>query len=89
MPLLKVMMGFLNLNQAASSNFPSFELLFISTRLFGSATSTQEAIEGLFKAELSLFYRFNMENDDGLNPLIWWSINESKVSNVGFFAGRF
>jgi hypothetical protein len=40
MPLLKVVMRFLNLDQAISSNFPSLELLLTSTRLFGSITST-------------------------------------------------
>ncbi len=40
MPLLKVVMRFLNLDQAISSNFPLFELLLTSTRLFGSITST-------------------------------------------------
>jgi hypothetical protein len=40
MPLLKVVMGFLNLNQATSSILPSLELLSISIELFGSAAST-------------------------------------------------
>jgi len=40
MPLLKIVMRFLNLNQAASSILPSLELLLISIGLFGLATST-------------------------------------------------
>jgi hypothetical protein len=42
MPLLKAMMGFLNPNQVVGSILPSFKLPSISTRLFGSTTSTQE-----------------------------------------------
>jgi hypothetical protein len=40
MPLLKVVMGFLNLDQDASSILPSLEVLSILIGLFGSATST-------------------------------------------------
>jgi hypothetical protein len=70
MPLLKVVMGFLNRDQAACSILPSPELPSTSTRLFGLASSTQEAIKSLPKVELSLFHRFNVENVDGLDPLI-------------------
>jgi hypothetical protein len=86
MPLLKVVMGFLNLNQVGGLIFPLLELTSTSTRFFGLAASTQEAIEGLFKTELPFFRKFNVENNDGLDPLIWWSINESRLSNVGFLA---
>jgi len=44
MPLLKVLMRFLNLDQVAGSIFPSLGLLLTSTRLFRSITSTQEVI---------------------------------------------
>jgi hypothetical protein len=86
MPLLKVAMGFLNSNQVAGLVFPSPKLPLTSTRLFGLATSTQEATEGLFKAKLFLFHKFNVENDNGLDPLIWWFNNKSRFSNVGFLA---
>jgi hypothetical protein len=86
MPLLKAMMGFLNPDQVASSILPSPELPPTSTRLCGLASSTQEATKGLPKAELSLFHRFNVENVDGLNPLIYWFVNESMFSNVGILA---
>jgi hypothetical protein len=70
MPLLKVVMRFLNPDQATSSILPSPKLPLTSTGLFGLASSTQEATEGLPKADLSLFRRFNVENVDGLDPLI-------------------
>ncbi len=71
MPLLKYVMGFLNLDQVAGSIFPSLKLPSTSTRLFGLASSTQEATKNLFKDELSLFCKFNVENIDDLDPLIW------------------
>ncbi len=80
------MTRFLNLDQVASSIFPSLELPSTSTRLFGSTSSTQEAIESLFKVELFLFRKFNVENIDGLDLLIWWSVNESRFPNIGFLA---
>jgi len=86
MPLLKVLMKFLNLDQVAGSIFPLLGLLLTSTRLFRSVTSTQEVIEGLFKAKLSLFCKCNVENDDGLDSLIWWFVNESKLLTIGFLA---
>ncbi len=86
MPLLKGMMGFLNPNQATSLVFPSPKLPPTSIGLFGLTISTQKAIKGLFKAKLFLFRKFNVENVDGLDPLIWWFINKSKFSNVGFLA---
>ncbi len=86
MPLLKATMGFLNPNQVVGLVFPSPKLPPTSIGLFGLATSTQEEIESLFKVELSLFHKFNVENDDGLDPLIWWFINKSRFSNVGFLA---
>jgi hypothetical protein len=70
MPLLKVVMRFLNLDQAAGWILPSPKLPLTSNGLFGLAGSTQEAIESLPKAKLSLFHRFNVENVDGLDPLI-------------------
>ncbi len=70
MPLLKVVMGFLNPDQATSSILPSPKLPPTSTGLFGLASSTQETVEGLPKGKLSLFRRFNVENVDGLDPLI-------------------
>jgi hypothetical protein len=42
MPLLKVVMWFLNLYQATGLVLPSAELLSTSTRLFGPTVSTQE-----------------------------------------------
>jgi len=70
MPLLKVVMGFLNPYQVASLVLPSHELLSISTKLFGPIVSTQETTKGLLKIKLFLFCRFNVENVDGLYPLI-------------------
>jgi hypothetical protein len=66
MPLLKVVMGFLNPDQAIGSIFPSPELPLTSTGLFGLASSTQETTKGLPKAKLSLFHKFNVENVDAL-----------------------
>jgi len=86
MPLLKVAMGFLNSNQLAGLVFSSPKLPPTSTRLFGLTTSTQEATKGLLKAKLSLFRKFKVENDNGLDPLIWWFINKSRFSNVGFLS---
>jgi hypothetical protein len=40
MPLLKVVMGFLNIDQAASLVLPSLELFWISIGLFGLTAST-------------------------------------------------
>jgi hypothetical protein len=54
--------------------------------LFGAITSTQEAIEGLLKAKLSLFHNFHVENVDFFYPLMWWVANESRFPNVGFLA---
>jgi hypothetical protein len=51
--------------------------------LFGLATSTQEVTKNLFKVQLSLFCNFNVENIDGLDPLIWWFVNQSRLSNIG------
>ncbi len=70
MPLLKAMMGFLNPNQARSLVFTSPELPPTSIGLFGLTISTQEATKGLFKTNLSLLFKFNVENVDGLDPLI-------------------
>jgi hypothetical protein len=89
MPLLKVVMGFLNSNQVVGLVFPSPKLPPTSTRLFGLATSTQEAIEGLLKVELSLFCKFNVENDNGLDPLIWWFINKSRFQMLVFWHNTF
>ncbi len=86
MPLLKVVMGFLNLYQVAGLIFPWFKLPSTSTRLFGLIASTQEAIENLFKVELFLFRKFNVENIDGLDPLIWWFVNEARFPNIDFLA---
>jgi len=86
MPLSKAVMGFLNPNQVASSILPSLQLPLISIMLFESIASTQETTENLLKVELSLFCKLNVEDVDGLDPLIWWSINESKFPNIGFLA---
>jgi hypothetical protein len=66
MPLLKVVMGFLNPYQAASLVVPSSVLLLTSTGLFGPTISTQKATKGLLKVKLFLFCMFNVENVDGL-----------------------
>jgi hypothetical protein len=79
-------MGFLNPSQVASPIPPTHELSLISTSLFKLVTSTQEAIEGLFKVELYLFCVFHVENANGLNLLMWWFVNEFKFPNVGFLA---
>ncbi len=86
MPLLKYVMGFLNLDQIVGSIFPSLKLPSTSTRLFGLPTSTQEGTKNLFKAELYIFFRFNVENIDGLDPLIWWFVNVFRFPNIGFLA---
>jgi hypothetical protein len=70
MPLLKVVMGFLSPYQVVGLVFPSPKLFLTSTRLFGPTISTQEVTKGLLKVKLFLFYRFNVENVDGLYPLI-------------------
>jgi hypothetical protein len=63
-------MGFLNPYQAIGLVFPSPKLLLTSIGLFGLVVSTQEATKGFFKAKLFLFCKFNVENVDGLDPLI-------------------
>ncbi len=73
MPLLKVVMGFLNLGQITSPNPPTPKQLSTSLTSFGlfkSVPSTQKDIEGLLKLTLSLFCRFHVENVDGLDPLL-------------------
>jgi hypothetical protein len=70
MPLLKVVMGFLNPYQAVGLVIPSPELLSTSIGLFRPAVLTQEATKGLLKVKLFLFCRFNVENVDGLYPLM-------------------
>ncbi len=55
MPMLKAVMGFLNLGQTTSLNPPPLEQPLISCGLFKAVASIQEAIEGLFKAELFCF----------------------------------
>ncbi len=83
LPLLKVVMGFLNRSQIASPIPPAHELTLISTSLFKLVASTQEATKGLFKVELYLFCIFHV---NGPNLLMWWFVNEFKFPNVGFLA---
>jgi hypothetical protein len=86
MPMLKIVMGFLNPNQTTSLYPPPPKQPSISCGLFEAIASTQEAIEGLFKAKLSLFHRFHVGNVDCFDPLMWWVANESKFPNMGFLA---
>jgi len=83
--MLKVVMGSLNPIQLTSLDPPSPKQPSTSSGLFRGVASIQEAIEGLFKVELSLFCRFHLENVDSLNPLMWWATNESRFPNVSFF----
>jgi hypothetical protein len=72
-PLLKVVMGFLNLGQITSLDPPTLEQPSTSLTSFGLfklVPSTQKDIEGLLKVKLSLFCRFHVENVDGLDPLM-------------------
>ncbi len=86
LPLLKVVMGFLNPGQVGDPVPPTHELPLISTNLFRLVASTQEATKGLFKVELYLFCMFHVENANGLDLLIWWFVNELKFPNGGFLA---
>jgi len=81
LPLLKVVMGFLNPSQVGGLVPPTHELPLISTSLFRLVALTQEAIEGLFKVELYLFCMFHVENANGPDLLIWWFVNEFKTHN--------
>jgi hypothetical protein len=54
--------------------------------LFEVVVSTQEAIEGLLKVGLSLFYSLHVKNVDPIDPLMWWATNESRFPNMGFLA---
>jgi hypothetical protein len=49
LPLLKIVMGFLNVGQVVGPVPPTLELPLISIRLFGLVASTHETIEGLSK----------------------------------------
>jgi hypothetical protein len=84
MPMLKIVMGFLNLGQTTSLDPPPLEQPSISCGLFRAITSTQEVIEGLLKVELSLFHKFHVENVDFVDPLMWWVANESRFPNMSF-----
>jgi len=86
MPMLKVVMGFLNLVQSTSPNPPPLEQPSTSCGLFGKVTSIQEITKGLLKAKLSLFHRFHLENVDSFYLLMWSAINESRFPNMGFLA---
>jgi len=81
--LLKNVMGYLNLVQSTSFDPLAPKQPSTSFGLFGSITPIQEAIEGLFKAELSLFCKFHVKNVNDFDPLIWWV---AKFPNVGFWA---
>jgi hypothetical protein len=72
MPMLKAIMGFLNLCQTTSLDPPPPEQPLTSCGLFGVVVSTQEVTESIFKVELFLFCRFHLENVDFLDPLMWW-----------------
>jgi hypothetical protein len=86
LPLLKVVVGFLNSSQVGGPIPPTHELPLISTSLFMLVASTQEANEGLFKVELYIFCMFHVENANGPNLLMWQFVNEFKFPNVGFLA---
>jgi hypothetical protein len=62
--MLKTIMGFLNPSQIKSLDPPPLEQPLTSCGLFGAIISTQEATEGLLKAEMSLFHKFHVENVD-------------------------
>jgi hypothetical protein len=89
MPMLKAIMGFLNLGQTTSLDPPPLEQPLTSCGLFEAITSIEEAIEGLLKAELFLFLRFHVENVDSLDPLIWWVANGFRFPNVDFWHDKF
>ncbi len=82
MPMLKAVMGFLNLVQTTSPDPPPLEQPSTSCGLFGSVASIQEVT----KAKLSLFQKFHLENVDSLYLLMWSAINESRFPNMGFLA---
>jgi hypothetical protein len=86
MPMLKAIIDFLNPNQTTSLDPPPPKQPSTSCGLFGVVTSIQEATKGLLKAKLFLFHIFHMENVDSLDPLMWWTTNESRFPNVGFLA---
>jgi hypothetical protein len=75
MTLLKIVMGFLNLGQTTSPN-PLAHEQPTYFGLFGLVASTQEAITGLFKVELSLFCKFHVENVDVFDSLMWWATKQ-------------
>jgi hypothetical protein len=86
MPMLKAIMGFLNLVQTTSLDPPPLEQPSTSCGLFGGVASIQETTKGFFKAKLSLFRTFHLENVNSLDLLIWLATNESRFPNVGFLA---
>jgi hypothetical protein len=83
MPLLKNVMGYLNLVQSTSLGPLALEQPSTSFGLFGSIVPIQEATEGLLKVELFLFCKFHVENVNDFDPLIRWV---AKFPNVGFLA---
>lgn len=84
MPMLKAIMGFLNLVQTISQDPPPLEQPSTSCGLFEGIASIQEATEGFLKSKLSLFHRFHLENVDSLDLLMWSATNETRFPNVGF-----
>jgi hypothetical protein len=72
-PLLKVVMGFLNPSQITSLDPTTLEQPSTSLTSFGLfklILSIQKNIEAFLKVKLSLFCRFHVENVDGLDPLM-------------------
>jgi hypothetical protein len=86
MPMLKIVMVFLNLGQTISLNPPPPKQPLISCGLFNVVVSTQEVIEGLFRSRLSLFHGFHVENVYFIDPLMWRAANEFRFPNMGFLA---
>ncbi len=58
LPLLKIVMGFLNLGQVVGPIPPTLELPLISIGLFGLVASTHETIQGLLKLNYLCFVSF-------------------------------
>jgi hypothetical protein len=83
LPLLKNVMGYLNLVQSTSFDPLAPKQPSTSFGLFGSIAPIQEATEGLLKVELPLFSKFHVKNVNDFDPLIWWV---AKFPNVGFLA---
>ena len=57
-----------------------------SNILFGALASVEEACNGIFIVELSLFWRLIVVNPKAEQPLMWWKLNASRLPSISFLA---